>query len=88
MDMKAPDGTVFSVNGHKILMDKLKQYWIDDPMPFEICRSGMAGRAVNYEVSRITTTWELLLEDESERDLLNFTCSWIDQQINSMPPRD
>jgi hypothetical protein len=88
IDMTSPAGDVFSVNGHKILVDKIKQYFLDDPMPFEITRSGMAGRAVNYEVARVATTWDQLMLDEDELKLLQDSTAFVHDQIKNLPPRD
>lgn len=86
IDMIAPDGQAFSVNGHKILLDKIREYWSDDPMPFDLRRDGMVGRAINYYVSRVAAKWDDILLDPDETDLCKSTCANVAGAIAALPP--
>ena len=86
IDMIAPDGQAFSVNGHKILLDKIREYWIDDPMPFDIRRDGMVGRAINYYVARVAGKWDDILLDPDETALCKATCANVGVAMHALPP--
>jgi len=88
VDCEDPTGVAFSINGRVILVDKLRQYFTDDPMPFEIRLNGMAGRAYNYDVYRVATTWELCLAETTEKGLLNATANFVHDAIEALPPTD
>ena len=88
IDMIAPDGSAFSINGHKILLDKIREYWIDEPMPFDIKRDGMVGRAIKYDVYRVTAKWSEILIDPAELKLCQSTCTYVATQFASQPPTD
>ena len=88
IDMLGPGEIAFSVNGHTILKDKVEQFYVGAPEWFEITRSGMAGRAVNYQVQRIDCSTEELLADDSEREGLNASAAYIQEHIDAIPPRD
>jgi len=88
VDLETLAGVRFSINGHKILVDKLHNIWSGPPLFVEICREGMIGRAVNYQVWAVISTADQLSADDSEQSGLIATEEYITKKITSLPPRD
>lgn len=88
VDCETMSGSLFSINGHTILVDKLNQLMMGGNDWFEIHRDGMVGRAINYSVYLIRATDSELSNDAEEQQALMHTEEYIDKQIKSIPPRN
>ena len=88
IDCITAGGVAFSVNGHKILKDKVEEYWLGSPEWFEVEKSGKVGRAVFYEVSRLNCTTDELLADEDERSALNDSEAYVKGALDALPSSD
>ena len=88
LDLVTLDGTPFSLNGHAILADKVREQY-DEAHPFLLIkREGMNGRAINYEVQFWTSTEKKLRADAEAEQLIGDTQMLIDEKLAALPPRD
>jgi hypothetical protein len=88
VDCLTPGGEAFSINGHKVLIDKIQEYFQDAPMWFDIIRDGKVGRAINYHVAWLKGSDEDILLDKSEKKLIASSEKLVEDALKAMPAAD
>lgn len=93
IDCELIDGTLISLNGHTILVNKVKEHWVGAPMWMDITRDGFlpsskGSPAIDYTVDWMKCTTEQLAADKDERELLASTDELVKLRISEKPPRE
>lgn len=89
VDCECPGGEAFSINGHKVLRDKINNYFLGEPMWFEVNRDGKLGkRAVNYHVWWLKGSDESILTDKDIKGMLRETYDAVAELLKAAPQED
>jgi hypothetical protein len=88
VDCTSPGAEAFSINGHKVLRDKLNNFFLGESMWFEISRQGKIGRAVNYQVWWLKGSDADILHDADLKAQLNETHQSVNALIAAAPQAD
>ena len=88
IDGISPGEEAFSINAHMILRDKVNQYFQGEQMWFQVARSGLVGRAMNYTVHMIQGSDQEILNDSDAQQLLRDTSAEIANLIREIPSAD
>ena len=88
VDCETIGGIPFSLNGHSVMVDKVKEQADHEGAIFWLARDGKVGRAYQYEVQIWEGSAASLREDKEALPLVDNTEKLIPAKIEALPPRD